>query len=165
MLKQQCLFHGTWFRKWLREWFSEASGFSNGFCFGSMSWWQRMRLLARWHTHEQGGQRHQPSWDHWTRPSHSRISIAKGQLHQLYWLPPWWYPNERSRQCFEPPWDHGPWLSCSWLSFASLILCCSSWIPCGWHSHGLSRQPFCAGASDRDNGSGCPSHTTMEEGL
>ena len=113
---------------------------------------QPMRLLARRHTIEQGWQLHQPPWDYWTRPSHSRISIAKGQLHQLYWLPPWWYPNECSRQCLEPPWDHGPWSSCSWLSFASLVLCCSSWIPCGWHWHDVGWQPLREGAPQSEVG-------------
>ena len=55
------------------------------------------RLLARWHTDEQGRQRRQPPGDHWTRSSHSWLSFAKGWIRQLHWLPPRWHCNERSR--------------------------------------------------------------------
>jgi hypothetical protein len=40
-----------------------------------------LRLLARWHSHEHGGQCHQPPGNHRTWLTHFRISFAKGHFH------------------------------------------------------------------------------------
>ena len=67
------VFRGRWQRCW-----GTSNSTNNDICIDLLWSFTVLRLLAGRHTNEQGRQRHQPPWDHWTRPSHSRISIAKG---------------------------------------------------------------------------------------